>query len=39
VTGVGVEPTKSRGSRPRRFASLRTRSVAGSGVAPDGPGL
>lgn len=25
VTGVGVEPTKSRGSRPRRFASLRTR--------------
>ena len=26
VTEVGVEPTESRGSRPRRFASLRTRS-------------
>jgi len=26
VTEVGVEPTKSRGSRPRRFANLRTRS-------------
>ena len=25
VTEVGVEPTKSRGSRPRRFSSLRTR--------------
>jgi hypothetical protein len=25
VAEVGVEPTKSRGSRPRRFASLRTR--------------
>ena len=35
VTEVGVEPTKSRGSRPRRFASLRTRSqAAGPGVAP-----
>ena len=40
VTEVGVEPTKSRGSRPRRFASLRTRSqVAGPGVAPGDPGL
>ncbi len=27
VTEVGVEPTKSRGSRPRRFASLRTRPI------------
>jgi hypothetical protein len=27
VTEVGVEPTKSRGSRPRRFARLRTRPV------------
>src|SRR6185369_9013165 len=26
VTGVRVELTKSRGSRPRRFTSLRTRS-------------
>lgn len=25
VAGVGVEPTPSRGSRPRRFACLRTR--------------
>ena len=41
VTRVGVEPTKSPGSRPGRFASLRTQSVkvAGSGVAPDGQGL
>jgi hypothetical protein len=32
VTEVGVEPTKSRGSRPRRFASLRTRPISsGSG--------
>ena len=31
VTEVGVEPTKSRGSRPRRFASLRTRSFSSSG--------
>ena len=29
VTEVGVEPTKSRGSRPRRFACLRTRSSSG----------
>jgi hypothetical protein len=36
VTEVGVEPTKSRGSRPRRFSSLRTQSVAGPGVAPGG---
>ena len=27
VTEVGVEPTTSRGSRPRRFASLRTRPI------------
>ena len=27
VTEVGIEPTKSRGSRPRRFASLRTRPI------------
>ena len=27
VTEVGVEPTESRGSRPRRFASLRTRPI------------
>ena len=39
VTGVRVELTNSRGSRPRRFTSLRTRPVAGSGVAPDGLGL
>lgn len=26
VTGTGVEPAKSRGSRPRRFSCLRTRS-------------
>ena len=25
VTEVGVEPTESRGSRPRRFSCLRTR--------------
>jgi hypothetical protein len=31
VTRVGVEPTKSRGSRPRRFACLRTRPSASSG--------
>jgi hypothetical protein len=32
VTEVGVEPTKSRGSRPRRFARLRTRPISsGSG--------
>ena len=24
VTEVGIEPTESRGSRPRRFACLRT---------------
>jgi hypothetical protein len=35
MTEVGVEPTKSPGSRPGRFASLRTQSqVAGPGVAP-----
>ena len=41
VTEVGVEPTKSRGSRPRRFADLRTRpiQVAGPGVAPGNSGL
>ena len=26
VTEVGIEPTESRGSRPRRFSCLRTRS-------------
>jgi hypothetical protein len=42
VTEVGIEPTESRGSRPRRFSCLRTRpfvsvcKMAGSGVAPDG---
>ena len=42
VTEVGVEPTKSLGSRPNRFANLRTRpltQVATSGVAPDAPSL
>lgn len=35
VTEVGVEPTKSPGSRPGRFSCLRTRpSVASPGVAP-----
>lgn len=44
MTEVGVEPTKSPGSRPGRFASLRTQSsasaippeaeIAGPGVAP-----
>ena len=28
VTEVGVEPTKSPGSRPGRFSSLRTRPFA-----------
>lgn len=32
VTEVGVEPTKSRGSRPRRFANLRTRSCQARGL-------
>ena len=31
VTEAGVEPAKSRGSRPRRFASLRTRSFSNGG--------
>ena len=45
VTEVGIEPTESRGSRPRRFSCLRTRpfvqglEMAGSGVAPDVQGL
>ena len=28
VTGVGFEPTNSRGSRPRRFTRLRTRPAS-----------
>jgi hypothetical protein len=47
VTGVRIELTKSRGSRPRRFSCLRTRpcsaiserQVAGPGVAPGGLSL
>ncbi len=45
VTEVGIEPTESRGSRPRRFPYLRTQpfvsvwTMAGSGVAPEGQGL
>jgi len=50
VAEVGVEPTESRGSRPRRFFRLRTRprgahlpriarQVAGPGVAPGGRSL
>ena len=45
VTEVGIEPTESRGSRPRRFSCLRTqpfasvRKMAGPGVAPEGQGL
>ena len=35
VTEAGIEPAKSPGSRPDRFACLRTRpQVAGPGVAP-----
>jgi hypothetical protein len=41
MTEVGVEPTESRGSRPRRFSILRTRplGIAGPGVAPGRQGL
>ncbi len=37
VTGTGVEPAKSRGSRPRRFSSLRTRSWRVRGSHPAVP--